>query len=103
IMPVIMLGILSFFPTGQVNDPASPTAIANGQFILIRRAVYDALGGIGAVRADIAEDLELARLVKRRGYRLYLAAGQDLLRVRMYTNFAETWAGWRKNVLLSMK
>ncbi len=103
IMPVVMLGILTFFAPARVNDPRSPVAIANGQFILIRRSVYDAVGGAEAVRADIAEDLEMARRVKRAGYRLVLADGSDLMRVRMYTNFRETWAGWRKNVLLSMK
>jgi chlorobactene glucosyltransferase len=103
IMPIVTLGIFTFYNPTYVNDPTNPIAIANGQFILIRRAVYDAVGGVDMVRNDIAEDLEMARLIKREGYRLYLADGQDLMRVRMYYNFAETWAGWRKNVLLSMR
>ena len=49
IMPIVLLGILNFYHPSQVNDPQHPAAIANGQFILIRRTVYDAVGGSGAV------------------------------------------------------
>jgi chlorobactene glucosyltransferase len=101
IMPIASLGIFTFYHPSLVNNPRSAVAIANGQYLLIRRSVYDALGGIDAVRADIAEDLEFGRLVKRKGYRLYLADGRGLMRVRMYHNLAEVWEGWRKNVLLS--
>ncbi|HUS15978.1 MAG TPA: glycosyltransferase, partial [Chloroflexia bacterium] len=40
IMPVVFLGIFTFFHPSFVNDPRSPIAIANGQYILIRRGVY---------------------------------------------------------------
>ena len=103
IMPIVVLGISTFYHPIFVNNPRNPTAIANGQYILVRRAVYDAVGGIDTVRDAIGEDLEFGKLVKRSGYRLWLTNGQDLMRVRMYQNFAEVWEGWRKNVLLSMR
>jgi chlorobactene glucosyltransferase len=103
IMPIVFLGISTFYHPIFVNNPRNPTAIANGQYILVRRPVYDAVGGIDSVRDAIGEDLEFGKLVKRSGYRLWLTNGQDLMRVRMYQNFAEVWEGWRKNVLLSMR
>ncbi|MDQ2807847.1 MAG: glycosyltransferase [Chloroflexota bacterium] len=103
IMPVVTLGMAVFFHPIFVNNPRSAVVIANGQYLLFRRAVYDALGGVAAVHTEIAEDLELGRLVKRHGYRLCLVDGRGLMRVRMYHNLAELWEGWRKNVLLSMK
>jgi chlorobactene glucosyltransferase len=103
IMPIVVLGISTFYHPVFVNNPRNPTAIANGQYILVRRAVYDAVGGIDTVRDAIGEDLEFGKLVKRSGYRLWLTNGQDLMRVRMYQNFVEVWEGWRKNVLLSMR
>ncbi len=103
IMPVVVLGISTFYHPVFVNDPRNPTAIANGQYILVRRAVYDAVGGIDTVRDAIGEDLEFGKLIKRSGYRLWLTNGQDLMRVRMYQNLGEVWEGWRKNVLLSMR
>jgi chlorobactene glucosyltransferase len=103
IMPIAAMGIAATYSLKEVNDPHSPIAIANGQYILVRRAVYDAVGGIAAVRAAIAEDQAFGKLVKRQGYRLYLTIGTELMRVRMYTNLAEVWEGWGKNVVLSMR
>ncbi len=103
IMPVATMGISALFPVYRVNDPKSKVAIANGQYILIRREVYDAVGGIGRVKDKIAEDLEFGKAVKGDGYRLYLADGRHLMDVRMYTNLGEVWEGWSKNVVLSMR
>jgi len=40
----VFTGLTVGFPSKQVNDPQRPEAVANGQFILIRRAVYQAVG-----------------------------------------------------------
>jgi chlorobactene glucosyltransferase len=103
IMPVATMGISTLYPFYRVNDPNSKVAIANGQYILVRREVYDAVGGIGRVKDKIAEDLEFGKAVKGDGYRLYLADGRHLIAVRMYTNLGEVWEGWSKNVVLSMQ
>lgn len=103
LMPVAFMGIGTFFPAVKVNDPNSRVAIANGQYIFIRRDVYDAVGGIERVKDKIAEDLEFGKLVKSEGYRLYLADGQHLMTVRMYTNLRELWEGWGKNTVLSFR
>src|SRR5439155_21366272 len=102
-MPIAFMGITVLHPASRVNDPGSKVAIANGQYILVRREVYDAVGGAERVKDKIAEDLEFAKAVKGDGFRLYVADGRRLLRVRMYTNFGELWEGWGKNVALSAK
>ena len=103
IMPIAALGIATFYSPREVNDPNSFVAIANGQFLLVRRTVYDAVGGIAAVRNEIAEDLAFARVIKGRHYRLCLTAGKALMRVRMYQSLDEIWEGWGKNVVLSFR
>lgn len=103
LMPVAFMGIAAFYPPSKVNDPASKVAIANGQYMLIRRDVYDAVGGAGRVKDKIAEDLEFGKAVKSDGYKLYLADGRHLMTVRMYTNLRELWEGWSKNVVLSFR
>jgi chlorobactene glucosyltransferase len=103
IMPTAHMGIANLYPAYLVNDPKSKTAIANGQYILIGRDAYNEVGGIESVKDKIAEDLEFAEVVKRAGYRLFLADGRHLMSVRMYTNLAEIWEGWSKNVVLSFK
>lgn len=104
-MPMAYLGILMQYPPRLVNDPCSPVALANGQFILIRRAVYDALGGYARpeLRDTLLDDRDLARVVKRQGYRLRMYDGRDLVHVRMYRNLSETWRGWRKNAYLGSR
>ena len=104
-MPMAYLGILMQYPPRQVNDPRSPVALANGQFILIRRAVYDKLGGYARpeLRDTLLDDRDLARVVKRQGYRLRMSDGRDLVHVRMYRNLHETWRGWRKNAFLGSR
>jgi chlorobactene glucosyltransferase len=103
IMPVAAMGISVLYPFYRVNDPKSKVAIANGQYLLIRREVYDAVGGVERVKDQIAEDLEFGKAVKGDGYRLLMADGSHLMTVRMYTNFAEVWEGWSKNVVLSLR
>lgn len=81
-----------------INDPASESALFNGQYILALRRVYHAIGGHEAVRGEIAEDLELARLLKRDGrFRTALVGASGLVRVRMYRSFGEIWNGFVKN------
>jgi chlorobactene glucosyltransferase len=103
IMPVAYTGISILYPAAGVNNPKSPVAIANGQYILIKRTVYDSAGGIERVKDCIAEDLEFGKAIKRDGYRLRLADGRHLMSVRMYTSLPEVWEGWGKNVVLSFR
>ena len=68
IMPVATMGISVLYPFYRVNDPKSNIAIANGQYILVRREVYDAVGGIERVKDKIAEDLEFGKAVEVRRF-----------------------------------
>jgi glycosyltransferase involved in cell wall biosynthesis len=82
----------------KVNDPKLPDAAANGQFILVRRDVYESVGGHRAIANEMLEDVALARLVKRTGSRLYFASGLGIVRTRMYRSFEAMWEGWTKNL-----
>src|SRR5690349_2867937 len=102
IMPIVMTALSVGFSPRKVNDPNSKDAIANGQFILIRRSVYDAIGGHEAVKDKIVEDKALAEQVKWNGYRLIVANGYSVARTRMYTSLPEMWEGWTKNIYLGL-
>jgi chlorobactene glucosyltransferase len=104
-MPMAYLGISMNYPPKLVNDPNSPLAIANGQYLLIRRSVYEALGGYARpdLRGTLLDDLDMARVVKGQGYRLSFVDGRDLVRVRMYQGLGEAWRGWRKNAFLGSR
>jgi chlorobactene glucosyltransferase len=72
---------------------------ATGQFMLIRRRAYHAVGGHAAVRHEICEDLALARLLKRAGHNVLLCDGSQLLSTRMYTGWDTLWPGIAKNLV----
>jgi chlorobactene glucosyltransferase len=82
----------------RIQSADTRAVAATGQFMLMRSAVYRDLGGHSAVRSEICEDLELARLLKQRGYRVVLQDGSSLLSTRMYTGWSTLWPGFAKNL-----
>jgi chlorobactene glucosyltransferase len=104
-MPMAYLGISMMYPIKKVNDPLSSIAIANGQFMLIRRAVYDVLGGYARpeLRNSLLDDRDLANTIKQQGFRLRFEDGRDLVHVQMYRGLREAWQGWRKNAFLGSR
>ena len=103
VMPIVMTALSVGFSPRKVNDPNSKDAIANGQFILIRRSVYDAIGGHASVKDQIVEDKAIAEQIKWNGYRLVVANGYAVARTRMYTSLSEMWEGWTKNIYLGLR
>jgi chlorobactene glucosyltransferase len=103
VMPIVMTALSVGFSPRKVNDPDSKDAIANGQFILIKRSVYNAIGGHERVKDQIVEDKAIAEQVKWNGYRLIVANGYSVARTRMYTSLSEMWEGWTKNIYLGLR
>lgn len=102
LMPMAFLGVGMLYPPKLTNDPASRVAVANGQYILIRRAVYETIGGYArpGLSDTLLDDRDLAHTVKGLGYKLRFVEGRGLVSVRMYQSFDEIWRGWRKNAFL---
>ncbi|HET9029431.1 MAG TPA: glycosyltransferase, partial [Candidatus Aquilonibacter sp.] len=86
-----------------INDPERlDAAIFNGQYLLVERAAYDAIGGHAAVRDRIAEDYALAQIVKNDGrFHSRLAGASDLVFTRMYRSAREVWDGFSKNLYVA--
>src|SRR6185437_13577005 len=84
----------------EVSDPASSAAAANGQFLLVKRDVYDRVGGHALVAHTLLEDVALAAAVKRAGGRLRFRYAADAVETRMYRSFPAMWDGWTKNLAL---
>jgi chlorobactene glucosyltransferase len=86
----------------RIQSGDSRAVTATGQFMLVRSAAYREVGGHAAVRSEICEDLELARLLKQRGYRVLLQDGSSLLSTRMYTGWSTLWPGFAKNLTVML-
>jgi glycosyltransferase involved in cell wall biosynthesis len=98
LIPFIYCRLARKFSYDAVNDPSSLDAAANGQFLMIRRDAYDAVGGHASVASEVLEDVALARRIKSAGYRLAFHSGKGIVRVRMYRSFRSMWEGWTKNL-----
>ena len=105
LMPMAYLGISMQYPPRLVNDPKSKVAVANGQYLLIRKSVYDITGGYARpdLRGTLLDDRDLAHVIKSNGFRLHFVDGQDLIHVHMYRGLRDTWRGWRKNAYLGSR
>ncbi|MGZ4787229.1 MAG: glycosyltransferase [Terriglobales bacterium] len=100
LMPVIFAELRRQYPPREVCRADSPVAAANGQYLLIKREIYEAIGGHAAIRDSMLEDVAIARRLKQAGYRIRFRYGRDALRTRMYRTFPQMWEGWTKNLAL---
>lgn len=81
---------------GVAGSGAGP-AVANGQFMLLKREVWEASGGFEAVRDEPLDDVAIATRLQEHGARTAFIRAPEL-RVRMYRGARETWRGWRRNL-----
>jgi len=100
LMPVVFADLARAYDFARVNDPRDQAAAANGQYILARRSVYEALGGHRRVAGAILEDVELARLFKNAGRAIWFGSGTGMVKTRMYRGFRSLCEGWTKNLAL---
>jgi glycosyltransferase involved in cell wall biosynthesis len=98
LIPFVYCRLAKLYSYDAVNDEKKPAAAANGQYLMIRRDAYEAVGGHASVAGEVLEDVALARSVKRGGFRLWFGSGRGVVRVRMYRSFAAMWEGWKKNL-----
>jgi chlorobactene glucosyltransferase len=98
----VLIGI-RFRTLDRVVTPERwPEAIANGQYVLVSRRRYEAIGGHAAVRGEVVEDLRLAQELTRSGARLTVRR-TPALSTRMYTSLGELVNGWTKNVAVGAR
>jgi glycosyltransferase involved in cell wall biosynthesis len=100
VMPVIFAELARTYRPAEVSDPQSPAAAANGQYLLVSRDAYEAVGGHASVATNILEDVVLARRIKQSGRKIYFRYGGDAVSTRMYRSFPELLEGWTKNLVL---
>jgi chlorobactene glucosyltransferase len=99
IMPIIgALLAIRFHPSTVNRARRAREVIANGQFILVTRESYEAVGTHESVRHEVAEDLAMAQAYFRAGRTQVFAFALSYLGTRMYTSLAGLVEGWSKNV-----
>jgi glycosyltransferase involved in cell wall biosynthesis len=100
VMPLVFSELASVYPSKEVNDPVRSLAAANGQFILVERDAYFAVGGHRAIGKDILEDVALASNIKRSSRIIRFRYAPEALSTHMYRTTSEMIEGWTKNLAL---
>ncbi|MGI9013846.1 MAG: glycosyltransferase family 2 protein [Phycisphaerales bacterium] len=96
VQPAASMELLRMFPPDRVNQRDSDRNFSNGQFLLFRRDVYEAVGRHAAVKDDLLEDIAFARAVRRGGFRGCVAFDGGMLKSSMHESFAEFELGWQR-------
>lgn len=103
VQPVIFGFIVSLTRFKNVNDPEHESAMGFGAFLMFKRSAYEKTGGHEAGKADVLEDVLIAKRAKKAGLKLLAADAKQLFSIRMYFGFKEIWFGWRKNMFMAMR
>jgi len=111
VIPLVYFALLTLLPTRYVyrlprwipnflkQKVAPQFAAACGQFMAFRRKAYQAIGGHESVKSQVVEDVELAKNMKRAGFKMKMYHGNQTVNCRMYSSSQELWEGFRKNFL----
>jgi chlorobactene glucosyltransferase len=98
VVPLMNFLLLTFLPLKKIYSSSKGSFIAaNGQFLIVDRETYDAIGGHTVVADKVVEDMELARRIKKRGFRMMTFLGENSITCRMYSGFKEAFTGFTKN------
>lgn len=97
-VPTIPAAAFCYLPGWLMNVPsARPFGGGGGVFNLIRRDLFDRIGGHVALKASVVDDIQLGRNARKAGGRTGLGLALDSISLRMYHGFAEISKGLEKN------
>jgi cellulose synthase/poly-beta-1,6-N-acetylglucosamine synthase-like glycosyltransferase len=82
----------------SVRNPKSTAHIGIGAFNLVRKDVYQAVGGHERIRMRPDDDLKLGKIVKLGGYRQDVVHGTGMVAVEWYPTVSAAIRGLEKNV-----
>lgn len=99
IQPLLQWSWMSSVPLRIAERFGIPSmTIANGQFLIIKRDAYFAVGGHEAIKGEVLDDLQLVRMIVRAGFTGGVADGSKVASCRMYNNSVELVDGYTKSL-----
>lgn len=111
LIPLMYYALFSILPANYVyraprwmpafirKQYAPAFSAACGQFLAFERKAYESIGGHERVNDQVVEDVELARALKMKGFRIRMFHGGMTVHCRMYEGEPEIRQGFRKNFL----
>jgi dolichol-phosphate mannosyltransferase len=98
LQPALLMTLIYRF--GAVGDRYSTAdrVMANGQCFFCKKSLLVSVGGYDAARGSFCDDVTLARVIAQTGAKVGFLDGANLLKVRMYEGFWETWREWGRSL-----
>ncbi len=97
--PLLQWSWISTVPLKISESSSRPSlAVANGQFLIIRREALEKIDGFHSVKHEVLDDIFLARALVRNGYRGTVVDGSDVAHCRMYLSWREIQSGYGKSL-----
>jgi glycosyltransferase involved in cell wall biosynthesis len=87
----------------RAKDPKSKRYIGIGAFNLVRRDVYQAVGGHQAIAMRPDDDIKLGKLIKKHAYRQEFLFGTQMMHVEWYASLGELIDGLMKNAFAGVE
>jgi glycosyltransferase involved in cell wall biosynthesis len=102
-MPMMAMAFFTFIPTWISNRTRfARLAIGGGTGNLVVREVYETSGGHEALSDAVVDDIALARLIRRSGWKTETIRADDLVSLRMYHGLREVIDGFTKNTFSAL-
>lgn len=98
-LPILWIFSVVRFSPIKANNPKTRIGFFYGSFFVIRRQVYEKAGTHKIVSGEIAEDAELGRIVKEKGYTIRVFHGEKYIRALWSRNFLDLWHGLRRIII----
>ncbi|MBL1209393.1 2'-O-glycosyltransferase CruG [Geminocystis sp. GBBB08] len=98
LQPALLMTLIYRFESSGVDAKSPETVMANGQCFLIKRKVLEAVNGYSSASNSFCDDVTLARYIASKGYKVGFADGANIIKVRMYEGFLETWKEWGRSL-----
>jgi len=97
-VPTIPAAAFCYLPGWLMNVPSARSfGGGGGVFNLIRRDLFDRIGGHEALKISVVDDIQLGRNARKAGGRTGIALALVSISLRMYHGFAEISKGLEKN------
>jgi cellulose synthase/poly-beta-1,6-N-acetylglucosamine synthase-like glycosyltransferase len=102
LLSAFMRSFVLVYPPWRAANDRSTAYIGVGAFNLIRRKLYQKIGGHKFLRLQVLDDVGLGKIVKKSGGRLRVCVGSNMLRVRWYSGLRQMIRGLEKNAFAAM-
>jgi glycosyltransferase involved in cell wall biosynthesis len=99
LVTIFMRNFGLFVRPWKARDPKSKYYVGLGAFNLVRRAVYEKVGGHEAIRLRPDDDMKLGKIIKTGGFHQEVVIGVDALSLQWYSSVDAMMRGLEKNVL----